>query len=542
MEHPVVIAGAGPVGLMLAGELTLAGVPVLVLERRPAGAGEELTAGAMGARSVSAPTADAFHRRGLLPAVRDAAIWWFDPAQRPGPGGGERAAARGERAEAGAGPSAGEHGEQQHAGQPPVFAGHFAGLMIRADRLDLTDAALAGDTLGGGVISQQQLEGILAERAVSLGAEIRRGTELTGLEAGPDGVTVLAGGQRITADWLVGCDGGRSAVRKLAGFAFPGLGPEFTGRQALVELAEPAAVPFGDWIRTPAGAYAHGPVPGRIHTVQYESPPADPRAPVTAAELRDSLRAVSGIDAEITRVLAATRYTDQTRQAAAYRRGRVLLAGDAAHVHSPAGGQGLNLGIGDAMNLGWKLAATVRGWAPAGLLDSYTAERHPAGAWVQQWSSAQTALGRPDPRTAALRAVVADLLDTSAGATYVLRQISGLAQRYELAGEHPLTGRRAPEIRLAGGQTLAGRGQDGRALLAGFGGQPGLAELGARWAGRLTVLDEAVTEPVSPGASGPGRLSALLVRPDGYVAWAADGEPDLGAARAALTAWLGAAA
>jgi 2-polyprenyl-6-methoxyphenol hydroxylase-like FAD-dependent oxidoreductase len=519
MDHPVVIAGAGPVGLMLAGELALAGVPVVVLERRVPGDDAALTAGAMGARSVNAPTADAFHRRGLLPAVRDAATWWFDPGPKLANG-----------ANAAAPP-----------GQP-VFAGHFAGLMVRADRLDLTDPGLAGDSLGGGVISQQRLEAILAERAVSLGAEIRRGTELTGLEIAGDLMTVLAGGERILADWLVGCDGGRSTVRKLAGFSFPGLGPEFTGRQALVELAAPDAVPFGDWIRTPAGAYVHGPVPGRIHTVQYESPPADPRAPVTADELRASLRAVSGIDAAITRVHAATRYTDQTRQADTYRRGRVLLAGDAAHVHSPAGGQGLNLGIGDAMNLGWKLAAAVRGWAPAGLLDTYTAERHPVGAWVQQWSSAQTALGRPDPRTAALRAMVADLLDTSAGATYVLRQISGLTQHYELAGEHPLTGRRAPELRLAGGQTLAGHGQDGRALLAGFGGAPGLAKLGARWAGRLTVLDEAPLEPAPGRADGPGQLSALLVRPDGYVAWAADGEPDLEAAATALTTWLGAAA
>ncbi len=492
----------------------------------------------MGARSVNAPTADAFHRRGLLPAVRDSAIWWFDPgAGPPGP--------RGEQPEPGGaedGPGARQPGRQPEppqAGQPPVFAGHFAGLMIRADRLDLTDPALTSDTLGGGVISQGQLEVILAERAVSLGAEIRRGTELTGLEPAAAGVTVEAGGQRITADWLVGCDGGRSAVRKLAGFGFAGLGPEFTGRQALVDLAEPEAVPMGDWVRTPAGAYVHGPVPGRIHTVQYASPPADPRAPVTAAELQASLREVSGIDTAITRVHAATRYTDQTRQAGTYRRGRVLLAGDAAHVHSPAGGQGLNLGIGDAMNLGWKLAATVRGHAPAGLLDTYTAERHPVGAWVQLWSSAQTALGRPDPRSEALRTVVADLLDTTAGATYVLRQISGLAQRYELPGDHPLTGRRAPEIVLAGGGTLAEAGRAGTALLACFGAPAelaGLAELGAGWAGRLRVVEAAQR----PG--GRDKLSALLVRPDGYVAWAADGDPDPAAAAAALTTWLGPAA
>ncbi|GAB3163923.1 FAD-dependent monooxygenase [Microbispora hainanensis] len=194
---------------------------------------------------------------------------------------------------------------------------------------------------------------------------------------------------------------------------------------------------------------------------------------------------------------AATRYTDATRQAVTYRAGRVLLAGDAAHIHSPAGGQGLNLGIGDAMNLGWKLAATVRGRAPEGLLDGYTEERHPVGAWVQGWSDAQSALGRPDARSAALRAVVADLLDTVPGATYVLKQISGVGR---------LHGRVAPDLVLDDGSDLARHCRTARFLLVTR--DPGLVARAEGFADRLTVL------PGSP---------AMLVRPDGFVAWT--GEP-----------------
>jgi 2-polyprenyl-6-methoxyphenol hydroxylase-like FAD-dependent oxidoreductase len=510
MDYEVVIAGAGPVGLMLACELRLAGTAVLVLERmtRP---GQALKAGAMGARSVSAPSADAFHRRGLLPAVEAAATWWYRPA-----------------------PDARVPDPRVPDARVPVFVGHFAGLPIRADRLDPADPGLAGNSLGGGVISMERLEAVLSDRAAALGVEVRRGAELTGLRAGRDGVTIQAGDQEIRAGWLVGCDGGRSTVRKLAGFSFPGTDAEFTGRQAMVEFAEPERLPLSGWIRTDTGAYTHGPVPGRIHTVQYDSPAAGRDAPVSAAELEASLRAVSGLDVTIKHVMVATRYTDQTRQATTYRDGRVLLAGDAAHIHSPAGGQGLNLGIGDAMNLGWKLAATVAGWAPEHLLDSYTAERHPLGARVQGWSDAQSALGRPDARTKALRDVVADLLDTRAGATYVLRQISGLGQRYDLPGEHPLIGGPAPDLLLDTGGTLAERGHDGKALLVDLTGRAVLDDAGREWGQRLHVTAAAAAQCPS--------LSALLVRPDGFVAWATDGEPDPRAARAALTAWLGAPA
>jgi 2-polyprenyl-6-methoxyphenol hydroxylase-like FAD-dependent oxidoreductase len=389
----VIVAGAGPVGLMLAARLRAGGTSVLVLEREAA-PGRPHKAGAMGARALNAPTVVALRDCGLLEAVKAAALFWFDPAGPP-PGG-------------------------------PGFAGHFAGIPVRAD---LLDPDLAAGSPGGGVIAQQDLESILAEYAAGLGAEIRRGSEVTSFRDDGEAVTVTTTGGEVRARWLAGCDGGRSVVRTQGGFDFPGLDPEFTGRQAIVDLETPEKLAT-DWTGNEFGSYVVGGWqqggPPRVHIVTYGAPGQEDRdAPVTPEELQQSLRRVSGIDVTITKVHVATRYTDTTRQASTYRRGRVLLAGDAAHVQSPAGGQGLNLGIGDAVSLGAKLAAVAGGADPA-LLDAYTAERHPIGAWVQDWSMAQTALSRPDRRTQALRAVVTDLINTREGATYVLANIAGL--------------------------------------------------------------------------------------------------------------------
>jgi 2-polyprenyl-6-methoxyphenol hydroxylase-like FAD-dependent oxidoreductase len=388
----VIVAGAGPAGLMLAAELRAGGASVLVLERET-GPGQPHKAGAMGARALNAPTVAALRDRGLLEAVKAAALVWFDPAARPPLGG-------------------------------PVFAGHFAGIPVRAD---LLDPDLAAGSPGGGVIALRDLETILAGRAADLGADIRRGVALTSLRDDGEAVTVTTTGGEMRARWLAGCDGGRSLVRKQGGFDFPGVDAEFTGRQAIVDLEAPAKLSAG-WAGNEFGSYTVGGWqqggPPRVHIVEYDA--GDARdTPVTREELQRSLRRVSGTDVTITKVHVATRYTDTTRQASTYRRGRVLLAGDAAHVHSPAGGQGLNLGIGDAVSLGAKLATVAAGAGPA-LLDAYTAERHPIGAWVQGWSMAQTALGRRDQRTQALRAVVTDLIGTREGATYVLANIAGL--------------------------------------------------------------------------------------------------------------------
>nr|WP_050502905.1 FAD-dependent monooxygenase [Streptomyces monomycini] len=521
----VVIAGAGPVGLMLACELALRRVRVVVLERLTA-PDETIKAGA-----VNTPSAEAFYRRGLLPAlaeVQKEALGRFGSFMR-------------QRQAAGATP----------ARAAPKFAGHFAGIMLPAELLDASDpgfhdAGPAGDV---GLVPQLALERLLAERAAELGVVVRRGVELTGFDAADDGVTVrlrpVAGadgaegpqgghtggeaageaaregagetaGETLQAGWLVGCDGGRSTVRRLAGFPFPGTAPEITGHQAMVELTGSEKLGAG-WNETATGIYAHGPLPGRILTVEFDGPPADRDAPITLEELQTSLRRTSGTDVTITKVLTATRFTDNARQVPDYRSGRVLLAGDAAHVHSPFGGQGLNLGIGDAMNLGWKLAATIHGHAPEGLLDTYTAERHPIGAWVLEWTRAQIAMMRPEPHARALREVVRDLIGTVTGTTYFVKKISGVWQGYDLPGDHPLTGRSAPDLELADGSRLAGHLRDGQGLLLVLTDDPETArqaaECAAGYAGRVRV--------VTGRCAGRPELAALLVRPDGNTAWAA---------------------
>ncbi len=256
------------------------------------------------------------------------------------------------------------------------------------------------------------------------------------------------------------------------------------------------------------GLYAHGPVPGRVLTVEFDGPPEDRDAPITADEIQGSLRRVTGVDVTVTRVVSATRFTDNARQATTYRMGRVLLAGDAAHVHSPFGGQGLNLGMGDAVNLGWKLAATIQGTAPAGLLDTYTTERHPVGEWVLDWTRAQVALMRTDFRTAALRSVVKDLLETAGGTTYLAKKLSGVLHRYPIEGTHELVGSGAPDYKLADGTRLGEHLFDGKPLLLDLADSAQLRDVAS---GRVRVLTTKYD----------GDLTGVLIRPDGYVAWAA---------------------
>ncbi|WP_206785554.1 FAD-dependent monooxygenase [Amycolatopsis sp. MtRt-6] len=504
MNRDVVISGGGPVGLMLACELRLAGVDVLVVERLPE-PDQTIKAG-----SVNLTTGEAFYRRGLLPAM-DAVV--------------ERNSAQIRKfleSRGGGGPKT-------------VPVGHFAGIMVASDGVDFGDPAFrdVGPAARVVVIQQQDVEAILAERATELGVEIRRGVELTGFDADDDGVSVhLDDRETVRAGWLVGADGGRSFVRKQAGFEFPGTDPAITGRQALTELTGADVLPAG-WQHGPGGLYVHGPTPGRVLTVEFDGPPADRDAPVTAQEIEDSFRRVSGADVRVTQLHSATRFTDNARQASTYRRGRVLLAGDAAHVHSPFGGQGLNLGIGDAVNLGWKLAATVHGWAPEGLLDTYTTERHPIGEWVLEWTRAQVALMRSDVRTRALRRVVDDLLHTGDGATYLAKKLSGVLHRYPIEGEHDLTGRAAPDFAFADGSRLGEHLHNGKALLLDLADHAGLRETANGWAGRVGVLTmKCDSEPA---------LTGVLVRPDGHIAWAREGGSVAGL-EAALHRWFGAPA
>lgn len=516
MTYDVVVCGAGPVGLMLAAELRVRGVSTLVLEHL-AEPSNTIKAG-----SINVPTAEALYRRGLLPEIREiqeqaqAKMLEFFAKRQAGPAAG------------GAPPA------------PPKPRAHFAGLWkldpTRLDPADLPDAPVGSVML----IPQQPLEYLLAEHAERLGVEVRRGYTVTGLHDDGDGVDVTfdgpGGSGRVRAGYLVGCDGGRSTVRKAAGFAFDGTDPVITGHQAIATLEGAEELQSG-WHRTPTGLMVYGPVPGRVLTVEYDGPPAERDTPVTVEELQASIRRVSGVDVTVTGIQSVTRFTDNARQVPTYRIGRVLLAGDAAHVHSPFGGQGLNLGVQDAVNLGWKLAATVQGHAPDDLLDTYTTEQHPIGARVLDVTRAQVALLRPDAHTTALRTFVSELMDLDAGNRYFTKMISGLWIRHELGDGHPLVGARTPDPELTGAEGVERLGDlchDGRPVLLDLADSAKLRETADGWSDRVRIAT----------ARAPERddLAALLVRPDGFVAWAAsaDTEPDLDTLRTALTRWFGA--
>ncbi|WP_280875578.1 FAD-dependent oxidoreductase [Streptomyces pseudovenezuelae] len=514
-DMDVTVVGAGPVGLVLAVELALSGATVQVLERL-AEPSEAMKAG-----SINVPTAEALDRRGLLPAAEEVqrellervgAFARMAHKRKPGeghtPGEGRRA-------------------------PDSRFTGHFAGIVLDADLVDWSDPDLAAHTAADGarMVPQRELEALLTEHLARLGVSVRRGVEVTALEDTGDGVLVGTTAGAVRTGWLVGCDGGRSTVRRLAGIDFPGTDPELAGHLALVDIADPDKLASG-WAWSTRGAYRCGPQPGRVVTVEFGGAPADRSAPVTLEELQSTLRRVSGTDVTLTALRGtATRWTDNARQAATYWSGRVLLAGDSAHVHSPFGGQGLNLGFGDAMNLGWKLGAVVAGWAPEGLLDTYDAERRPLGAWVLDWTRAQIGVLRGDAKSAALREVVAELLGTRDGTTYAVKKIAGVDQRIDLPGDHPLVGRFVPDLWLTDGSRLVDHGHGGGFLLLDRSQDGAFARLAGAWAGRVrSVIDEHAAP------------TGVLVRPDGVVAWASD-TTDTAAAvtglEAALHRWAG---
>ncbi len=334
-------------------------------------------------------------------------------------------------------------------------------------------------------------------------------------------MTVRAGGATFPGRWLVGCDGGRSTVRKIGGFAFVGTDPEFTGYSVDAELADPEVLTPGRTY-TATGMYTYA-RPGTIALVDFDGGAFHRGQPITREHIQAVLRRVSGTDVTLNALRLAATWTDRAYQATAYRRGRVLLAGDAAHIHSPLGGQGLNLGLGDAMNLGWKLAATIRGQAPCGLLDSYFDERHPEGARILDWSRAQVALMRPAPSSRALAAIVRDLIATRDGATYFAEKVWGLSLRYDLGGGHPLVGRSVPDFELVGENRVGELLRDGRGLLLDFAPDGRLQALANHWRGRIRYVAGVV-------ADRPG-VSAVLVRPDGVVAWPATAQQTTGRPR-----------
>jgi FAD binding domain len=253
--------------------------------------------------------------------------------------------------------------------------------------------------------------------------------------------------------------------------------------------------------------------------------------PITLEHIQPVLRHVSKTDVTVRALELATTWTDRAYHATAYRKGRVLIAGDAAHIHSPLGGQGLNLGLGDAMNLGWKLAATIRGDAPVGLLDSYSSERHPVGAQVLDWSRAQVALMRPSRSSRALEAIIRDLIDTRDGATYFAERVWGISLRYDLGGSYPLVGRSAPDFELVDGTRLGEHLGKGRGLLLDFDTRTPLQALARRWSGRITYVASDAKDRLG--------LSAVLVRPDGVVAWAGEAASNHEEAAQAASRWFG---
>jgi 2-polyprenyl-6-methoxyphenol hydroxylase-like FAD-dependent oxidoreductase len=503
--HPtafdVIIAGAGPAGLFLSCELALAKVSVLVLERDadPHSPFKQLP---FGIRGLSAPTIEALYRRGLLDALEV-------PKRLKNPFGS---------------------GTPQ-AGRKPQQAGHFAGIAFQADRIDSARWPWRppGSPETSAIAEMAELEAVLARRAESLGVQIRRGCAVEAFDQSGEQVEVHAGGLRFSGQWLVGCDGARSVVRRLGGFDFAGTEPEFTGYSLQLDLADPSMLGSGRQL-TPQGLVFQS-QPGFLVMQEFDGGAGHRAYALTREHIEAVLRRVSGTDISVRALHAASTWTDRARQATRYRQGRVVLAGDAAHIHAPLGGQGLNLGMGDAMNLGWKLAATIHGTAPEGLLDSYEAERQPIGMQVLDWSRAQVVLMRPDPASRALRAIVEDLMDTRDGATYMAGRVRGIGLRYEIGDGHPLTGCSAPDVEFEDGGRLGELMRDGRAILADFGGHAALRDLAERHAGGLRY--------VAARAKDAFGLAALLIRPDGIVAWASGPAPDMGQAASAAAAWLG---
>ncbi|MCA8830919.1 FAD-dependent oxidoreductase [Hymenobacter pini] len=500
--YDVVIAGAGPVGLFLAAELALRQCTVLVLEKaeQPESPLKQLP---FGLRGLNALSTEALDRRGLLQELELHKRFTLLPAAPAGSPGAR-----------------------------PKPGGHFAGLQFPLDQVDAAQwpYRLPGSTETLLMSELQELEAVLARRAEALGVTIRRGLGITGFQQTDDAVTVQAGSQVLHARWLVGCDGSRSVVRKQGGFDFAGTEPEFTGYSVQVDLAGPEKLRPGRTL-TPAGMYWQS-QPGYLILQEFDGGAFHKAGqPLTLPYVQALIRRISGTDVTVTALHLATAWTDRARQATQYRHDRVLLAGDAAHIHSPLGGQGLNLGMGDALNLGWKLAATIQGTASADLLDSYYAERYPVGAQVLDWSRAQVAVMKPTPESQALRSILQDLLHTRDGATYFAGRIWGLSTQYELGESHPLVGRSAPHFAFLDGTTSNELLHDGRGMLLDFGNHNFLPALASEYGSQLKYVAAQAQQQLG--------LQALLVRPDGFVAWAASEEPDVQALRQAAARWFG---
>jgi 2-polyprenyl-6-methoxyphenol hydroxylase-like FAD-dependent oxidoreductase len=496
----VIISGAGPVGLFLACELALAKCSVLMLEKaeNPHSPLKQLP---FGIRGLSAPTIEALYRRGLLKEL-EVHKRLKDPHKTSAPVKG-----------------------------PQRQGGHFAGIPFRDGNIDTSKwrYRLPSSTVTNLLSEMAELESVLTRRAEALGVEIERGLAVTGYTQTQDGVTVHCGNDRsFQGKWLVGCDGSRSVVRKAAGFEFAGTEPEFTGYSAQVDIADSEMLGQGRHL-TPTGMYFQS-QPGYLVMVEFDEGAAHHSELVTLEHVQKVLRRVSNTDVRINALHAVTTWTDRARQATTYRNGRVLLAGDAAHIHAPLGGQGLNLGLGDAMNLGWKLAATVQKKAPEGLLDTYYTERHPLGAQVLDWSRAQVAIMKPAPDARALNAIVRDLIDTRDGATYIAGRVWGVSTHYDLGGGHSMVGQSVPNFEFEDGARIGELMIDGRGILLDFYGNASLEALSSEYGKRIKHVCGRAKEQFG--------LSAALVRPDGMIAWATDKDPNLSELQQTAARWF----
>lgn len=472
MDAAVIVVGAGPAGLTLAGELRLAGVDVIVLERLPQRTGESRGLG------FTARTMEVFDQRGILPRFGDVET-------------------------------------SNH--------GHFGGIPVDF-------AVLEGALQAAKTVPQSATETHLEEWATSVGADLRRGHEVLSIDDDGDGVSVEVRGpggvSTLRAAYLVGCDGGRSTVRKAVGFDFPGTPATMEMFLADLKGIELETRMIGETL--PGGMVMVGPLPGgvtRIIVCERGTPPRRRQSPPEFQEVADAWKRLTGDDISHAEPVWVSSFGDATRQVTEYRRGRVLLAGDSAHIHLPAGGQGMNTSIQDAVNLGWKLAAVVNGWAPQGLLDTYHTERHAVGKRLLMNTRAQGLLFLSGPEVQPLRDVLGELIGYEDVAKHLAAMVSGLEIRYDVgSGDHPLLGRRMPQVELAVGQrrrTSRELLHSARGVLLDFEDNARLRARAAGWADRVDIVTAGPAEPTP--ASGLRGTSAVLVRPDGYVAWAAPG-------------------
>jgi 2-polyprenyl-6-methoxyphenol hydroxylase-like FAD-dependent oxidoreductase len=414
---------------------------------------------------------------------------------------------------------------------PRRQAGHFAGIPFHDGNIDTSQwrYRLPGSTDTSLISEMEELETVLSRRAATLGVVIRRGLAITDFHQTTEGVTVQSGDQSFKGKWLVGCDGSRSVVRKAGGFEFAGTEPEFTGYSTQVDIADPEKLSPGRNL-TPTGMYLQS-QPGYLMIQAFDGGAFHhSEKPVTREHVQEVLRRVSNTDVTVSALHIATTWTDRARQATTYRNGRVLLAGDAAHIHAPLGGQGLNLGLGDAMNLGWKLAATIQEKAPEGLLDSYYTERHPIGAQVLDWSRAQVAIMKPVPYARALNAIIRDLMNTRDGATYIAGRVWGVFTHYDLGGDHPLVGQSVPNFELEDGASIGGFMHDGQGILLDFDRNASLKTLASEYGNRIRYISGSAKDRLG--------VSAVLIRPDGIIAWASDNDPDGSELQTAAARWF----